>query len=282
MVHNQNTSEIKPTHISTDKHGMNALNFALFDLTDLVFAPRIPKPHRETLWGFGSAKDYEGMPVRPTQFVNEQLLYAEWDNIQRLMASILTGEVAPNIIIRKLSSKDYTSNTKKAFVQYNHIIRSKFILQCIHDPEFRRATMYALNRGELYNAMYRSIAILNNGELKGKNEIEMEIWNQCTRLIAAIMHFYNAYILNSFYVNAKDEEEKEFLARHSPTAWVHLNLLGYYQFRSSADSESYETFIDQWIDKCDWRKAAKPSTKLSSKISPKVKTKTPTIQRDKS
>ena len=60
MVHHQNTSEIKPTHISTDKHGLNALNFALFDFTDRIFAPRIPKPHRETFWGFGSAKNYEG------------------------------------------------------------------------------------------------------------------------------------------------------------------------------------------------------------------------------
>ncbi len=50
MVHHQNTSDLNPTHISTDKHGVNALNFALFDLTNLEFCPRIPKPHRETLW----------------------------------------------------------------------------------------------------------------------------------------------------------------------------------------------------------------------------------------
>ena len=259
MVHNQNTSDIKPTHIYTDKHGINALNFALFDLTDLVFAPRIPKLHRETLWGFGSVKDYEGMLVRPTQFANEELLHAEWDNIQRMVASILTGEVSPSIIIRKLSSNDYSSSTKRAFVQYNHIVRSKFILQCIHDPEFRRGIMHSLNRGELYNIMYRSVAILNNGELKGKSEIEMEIWNQCTRLIASIMHFYNAYILNSFYITTTDEEEKEFLADHSPTAWTHLNLLGYYQFRNSLDNEVYEKLIDQWLGKCDWKNAIKLS-----------------------
>ncbi len=98
--------------------------------------------------------------------------------------------------------------------------------------------------------MYRSIAILNNGELKGKNEIELEIWNQCTRLIAAIMHFYNAYILNSFFINTTDEEEKEFLAHHSPTAWTHLNLLGYYQFRN----EFSEELIDEWIAECNWQK----------------------------
>jgi TnpA family transposase len=181
MVHHQNTSDIKPTHISTDKHGMNSLNFGLFDLTDLIFCPRIPKPHRETLWGFGSPKDYEGMLIKPTKFIDEALLHEEWDNIQRLIASILTGEATPSVVIRKLSSKDYTSNTKKAFVQYNNIVRSQFILTYVHNEPFRRSIMHALNRGEAYNNLYRGISLLNNGELRGKSEIEMEIWNQCTR-----------------------------------------------------------------------------------------------------
>ena len=84
--------------------------------------------------------------------------------------------------------------------------------------------------------------------------------------------------LNSFYLNAKDEEEKEFLVRHSPTAWVHLNLLGYYQFRNSADRESYEILIDQWISKCNWRK----TPNLPTTLSPKTKAKSPAIQRDES
>ena len=72
-------------------------------------------------------------------------------------------------------------------------------------------------------------------------------------------HFYNAYILNSFYITATDEKAKEFLADHSPAAWVHLNLLGYYQFRNSLDNEVYEKLIDQWLGKCDWRNAIKLS-----------------------
>ncbi|HQS84898.1 MAG TPA: Tn3 family transposase [Alphaproteobacteria bacterium] len=249
MIHHQNTSDIKPIRISTDKHGMNSLNFALFDLTDLVFCPRIPKIHRETLWGFGSPKDYEGFLIKPKRFVDEGLIPEEWDNIQRLVASLLTGEAIPSVIIRKLSSKDYSSKTKKAFVQYNHIVRSQFILTYLHDHEFRRAVMYALNRGEGYNGLYRAISLLNNGELKGKNEIEREIWNQCTRFIASVIHYYNAYILNNFYVNSKDEKEKHFLASLAPTAWVHVNLLGYYQFYKSTDHSLIDTLLSQW----DWK-----------------------------
>ncbi len=222
MVHQQNTSDLKPNYISTDKHGTNALNFALFDLTDLVFAPRIPKPHRETFWGFGNAKDYNECIVKPTKFINEELFIQEWDNIQRIVASLLSGEEAPSILISKLASKNYSSDTKKAFIQYNHVVRSEFLLTYLHDPEFRRAILIALNRGEAFNNLYRAIAVLRKGELRGQSEIEMAIWNQCTRLISSIILYYNAYILNKLYQNAKNEAERAFLVQLSPGAWVHI------------------------------------------------------------
>ena len=53
MVHHQNTCDFNLECISTDKHGINAFNFGLFDLTDQIMLPRIPKPHNEILWGFG-------------------------------------------------------------------------------------------------------------------------------------------------------------------------------------------------------------------------------------
>lgn len=251
MVHHQNTSEIKPDHISTDKHGTNAFNFGLFDLTDLVFAPRIPKPHRQIFWGFGDAKDYDGLIIKPTKFINENFLVNEWDNIQCLVSSLLAGEGSPSILISKLSSKNYRSDTKKAFVEYNHIVRSQFLLEYLHDPAFRRAILIALNRGEAFNNLYRAITVLNKGELRGLNEIEMEIWNQCTRLISSIILYYNIYILNSLYQSTHDEVEKAFLISLSPGAWVHINMLGYYQFYRKFSGE----WLDHWIKQWNWRQS---------------------------
>ena len=252
MVHHQNTSIIKPSHISTDKHGMNSLNFGLFDLTDKVFAPRIPKPHREILWGFGKAENYEGLIIKPTRFVDENFIFEEWDNMQHLVASLLVGTVNPSIAIRKLAAKDYFSKTKKAFVQYNHLVRTQHILEFLHDPKFRRSILYALNRGEGYNNLYQAITILNKGELRGQNEVEMEIWNQCTRLISSVILYYNTYILNSLYLNAKTDSEREFLCSFSPAAWVHINLLGHYQFCRIASID----WLDQWLRGWDWKKMA--------------------------
>lgn len=266
----QNTSEIKATHISTDKHGMNMFNFALFDLIDMVFMPRVPKPHREVLWGFGTPEDYEGMLIKPTKFVDEHLLIDEDDNIKRLMASFLTGHVSPTIIIKKMSSKNYSSKTKTALIHYNNMERSMHNLRMIHDPAAKHTVTRVLNRGEAYNNLYRTITLLNDGELRGKSEVEMETWHQCTRLIAAIIHYYNTYIINTLYQRATSDEERKFLEKLSPTAWTHILLLGFYQFFNKSSENWVDDFLNQW----DWRKAAEEmeeSQKENSKKSRKGK-----------
>ncbi len=282
MVTLQNISELKAKMISTDKHGMTAFNFALFDLIDLLFAPRIPKPHNEELWGFGKPEDYEGFLVKPTKFVDEQLFIDEADNIKRIMASFLTGHVAPHIILQKMGEKAYTSKTKTALMQYNNLIKSRHILRTIHDPKYRHAIEKALNRGESYNNLYRGITLLNDGALRGKSEIEMEIWHQCTRLIAAIIHYHNTHILNTLYQQATSDEEKEFLKKLSPTAWSHVLLLGFFQFFSDSQKDWVERCINQW----DWKKAAadvedqQKNTKAQRKKTKKEKSEKEVMEAD--
>jgi hypothetical protein len=116
----------------------------------------------------------------------------------------------------------------------------------LHDEEFRRSVMTALNRGEAYNNLYRAIAILKNGALRGTSKIEMEVWNHCTRLISSIILYYNSYILNGLYENAEDEKIKEYLLSLSPGAWIHVNLLGYYQFTGERSYEYIERWIQHW------------------------------------
>ena len=209
MLHHQNSQAFKLERASTDRHGMNPLNFALFDLTGLEFAPRIPKMHNESLWGFRRHKEYSDLIVAPDNMVNKNYVIEDWDNMQRMLVSMLTGEAIPSVIIGKMSPNKYRSKTKLAFEHYNHIVRSDFILRCINDKNFRWAIECALNRGEAFNNLYRTIALLNGGKFRGQSETEMMLWDQCSRLVAAIVLYYNAYVLNYLYINAKSQAEKE-------------------------------------------------------------------------
>lgn len=250
MVQHQTPPELQPIRASKDKHGMNVMNFGLFDLAELFLMLRIPKPHREKLWGFGQKKDYCDMIIKPHKIFNEALMESEWDNVQHLVISLLTGEADPSVVVSKYSNKNFKSPTKKAFTQYNHIVRSEFLLKYLLDRELQRAVLYALNRGEKYNSLYRSITLLRKGELRGLSEVEMVIWHQCTRLISSIILYYNTYILNTLYERAQTEEERDLIVRHSPCAHAHVNLLGHYIFCQQFHEHVVDNFIERW----DWQR----------------------------
>ena len=110
-----------------------------------------------------------------------------------------------------------------------------------------------LHRGEAFNNLYRAVALLNGGKFRGQSEAEMMLWDQCSRLVAAIILYYNAYILNHLYINAKSQAEKDLILALSPGAWIHINLLGYYRFCGLESSQ----FVDEWLSKWDWQQALK-------------------------
>ena len=117
--------------------------------------------------------------------------------------------------------------------------------------------------GEAFNNLYRAIALLNGGKFRGQSEAEMILWDQCTRLVASIILYYNAYILNHLYLNAKSQAEKDLILALSPGAWIHINMLGYYQFCGLDSSR----FVDDWLTKWDWQQALKVVEKVKVKIS---------------
>ena len=246
MAEHQNADELKIDILSVDDHGTNAFNFALFDLTDRILAPRIPKPHREKFWGFRDMKINENYTIKPTEFIDEQLIIEEWDNILHLVASLISGDAQPSVVIKKLSSGNYNSRTKLALMHYNYLVQTEFLLMYLHDKEFRRTITIALNRGEHFNNLYRAITFLKKGAFRGRNKTEMQMWNHCTRLISSVVLYYNTYILNELYENAPDNKTKEYLAGLSPGAWIHVNLFGYYQFFGEGSFDYIEHWISQW------------------------------------
>jgi len=171
--------------------------------------------------------------------------------MQRIVASMLTGDAIPHVVIGKMSSDKYRSKTKLAFSHYNHIMRSEFILRCINDKRFRWAIECSLNRGEAFNNLYRAIALLNGGKFRGQSESEMMLWDQCSRLVASIILYYNTYILNHLYVNAKTQAERDIILALSPGAWVHINMIGYYKFCGLDSSRVIEQLLAKW----DWQQA---------------------------
>jgi hypothetical protein len=97
-----------------------------------------------------------------------------------------------------------------------------------------------LNRGEAYHKLRRAIANVHGQKFRGKNAQEIEVWNECARLMANCMIYYNAKLLNALLEKLQKEGNDkliEALKYISPVAWININLYGFYTFEEEQPTQ---------------------------------------------
>jgi len=255
-----NTSDIRPELHSTDTHGTNQVNFWILHVFGYQFAPRYRDLHKkmEKLVGFQNPSEYGDLLIKPTRKVYEDLIVSEWPNVQRIMASLAQKDVTQATIIRKLSSYTRQNQTKKALWELDNIRRTIYILKFIDDVTLRQSVQKALNRGEAYHRFRKSVAYVNSGKFRVKTEAEQHIWNECSRLIANAIIFYNTALLSKVYEQkrvAGDEKAIEVLRGVSPVAWRHVNLIGKFEFTADASFIDLDALAARYADPGYWSKA---------------------------
>lgn len=235
VVYN-NTTEIVPSVHSTDTHGTNQVNFAILHIFDRQFAPRykdIYEKVRTSLYGFQHPSHYSDLLLKPIRKINELLIIDDWDNIQRIMVSLALKSTTQSIIIGKLNSSTRRNKTRQALWEYDNIIQSLYLLNYVDSLPLRRNVHRALNRGESFHQLKRAVSYANFGKLRFTTEYDQQIWDECSRLIANCIIFYNASILSSvLLLNQQNGDlDPAVLLRHiSPVAWQHINFYGRFEF----------------------------------------------------
>ena len=238
IVYN-NTSDLKITAVSGDMHSINRVNFALMYLFGYDFMPRFTKINRKAdknLVAFKKPSEYSKFLIKPSKKISKQLIIDEWDNILRIIASIAMKETSQSTVIRKLSSYTQTNSTLKALIEFDKIIMSIYMLKYIDDVEMRRCVHRALNRGEAFHQLRSAILKISGKQLLGKTDKMLEINNQCNKILACCMIYYNTALLSSLLDQAKqrgDEALCHEIKRLSPVAWQHFNMLGTFTFCKS-------------------------------------------------
>lgn len=230
LLHN-NTSDIRPERHSTDTHGTNQVNFWILHAFGYRFAPRYRDLHKkmDALVGFKHPSHYGDFLIKPTRQTHLGLIEKEWPNIQRIMASLAQKDVTQATVVRKLASYARQNQTCKALWELENICRTIYILDFIDDVELRRSVQRALNRGEAYHRFRRAVAYVNGGRFRVKTEAEQQVWNECSRLIANAVIYYNTALLSRVYGQkqaAGDQAAMEAIKGMSPVAWQHVNLIG--------------------------------------------------------
>lgn len=246
-----NTTDIQPTVHSTDTHGTNQVNFALLHLFGYEFAPRYKDIYgtvSRSLYGFQHPSKYGEAILNPIRKINQKLILAEWDNIQRIMVSLALKTTTQSIIVSKLSAYARKNKTRQALWEYDNIVSSLYLLDYVDRLPLRQNVQQVLNRGESYHQLRRVISYANFGKLRFKTEYEQQIWGECARLLTNCIIYYNMVILSNLFTHSERQQDVDRMAMLglvSPVAWQHLIFHGRYEFYTAPELIDMEAILQQ-------------------------------------
>jgi TnpA family transposase len=234
----RNTSDIVPTAITGDMHSVNKANFAILHWFGLRFEPRFTdmEGQLQELYCADDPALYEKCLIQPVGQVDRQLIVSEKPNLDQIVATLGLKEMTQGTLIRKLCTYTTSNPTRRAVFEFDKLIRSIYTLRYLRDPQLERNVHRSQNRIESYHQLRGAIAqVGGKKELTGRTDIEIEISNQCARLIANAVISYNSAILSRLltkYEASANAKALALITQISPAAWRHILLNGHYTFQS--------------------------------------------------
>ncbi|HCC5806124.1 TPA: Tn3 family transposase [Escherichia coli] len=242
-----NSSEIQPKSLATDNHGVNNVNFAILDIFGYQFSPRYAKFKKIFNELFEVILEDEQLIIRLKKQFNFNLIIHEWGNIQHIICSLSRKTTVQSTVIKKLSNAKRSSKTLAALREYDRIIKCIYVLDYADNKTLRQFVQQALNRGEAYHQLRRAIASVNGNQFRGGSDYQIDQWNDCARLIANCVIYYNSAILSGLVEKFEKENNKkaiDVLANLSPVAWGHILLGGNYSFEDKAAITSLDNLLE--------------------------------------
>jgi TnpA family transposase len=233
-----NNSDITPSVITGDMHSINKANFAVLHWFGSRFEPRFTDLDTQLkhLYCAEDLVNYEKYLIRPVGKIDLELITTEKSNIDQIVATLGLKEITQGSLIRKLCNYSQQNPTRRAIFEFDKLIRSIYTLRYLREPQLQRNIHRSQNRIESYHQLRSVIAqVGGKKELIGKTDIEIEVSNQCARLLANIIIYYNSAILSRLlnkFDGTKNPKTLAFIKKISPVAWRHIHLNGHYTFKN--------------------------------------------------
>jgi TnpA family transposase len=248
-IYYNNSTDIVPTVITGDMHALNKANFAIMYCFGVKLEIRFTNLQDQLKHLYiGQIYDQnQHWLIKPVGQIDRQLIEKEKKNIDRIIATLGLKEITQNDLVKKLCT--YTENrTFKAFFELDKLLRSISTLRYLRDYQLQRKVHRSQNRIESYHQLRAAIAKVggNGKELAGRTDVAVEVSNQCGRLIANAMVYYNSVILSRLlekYLTKDDQKAIAKLKKVSPVAWQHAYFQGHYTFRSNKNPIDLDAII---------------------------------------
>ncbi|UII79557.1 Tn3 family transposase [Flagellimonas sp. CMM7] len=237
LMHNE---DVESDIHSTDTHGYSEIIFAITNGLGVFFAPRIKNLKNQVRYTFreNPKRSYEAMNfnVLPTatQYIDNNLIVEQWDNILRLLVTIKLREITASRILKRLSSYSKQHPLYRALKQIGRIFKTYFILKYMDELDLRKSTEKALNRIENSHQFAKAIFFGNNQSIKAGSKEEQEVIVATRHLIQNVIVLWN-YLKISERLSKCDskgvEEILSIVKNGSIMTWQHINIHGEYNFQ---------------------------------------------------
>jgi TnpA family transposase len=246
----RNTSDVMPTAITGDMHSVNKANFAILHWFGLRFEPRFTdlNDQLQELYCADDPTLYDDFLIKPAGQIDIEAIAKEKPNFDQIVATLGLKEMTQGTLIRKLCTYTAPNPTRRAIFDYDKLIRSIYTLRYLRDPQLERNVHRSQNRIESYHQLRAAISkVGGKKELTGRTDIEIEISNQCARLIANAIIYYNSAILSRLltkYEAGSNAKALALITQVSPTAWRHILLNGHYTFQSDGKLLDLDALVE--------------------------------------
>lgn len=178
---------------------------SILDIFGYQFSPRYAKFKKIFDGLFEVELEDEQLIVRLKKQFNFNLIMQEWECIQHIICSLSRKTTVQSTVIKKLSNSKRNNKTLAALREYERIIKCIYILDYVDNKTLRQFVQQALSRGEAYHQLRRAIASVNGNQFRGGDDYQIDQWNDCVRLIANCVIYYNSALLSGLV----DKFEKE-------------------------------------------------------------------------
>ena len=237
-----NTTNIEPQAITGDMHSLNKCNFALLHCFGVQYKPRFTSLNTELkqICCSKNIENYANYQLVPIKQIDSEIIIKNEDKIIQILGTLAVKEMNQANLVKKLCNLPPENSLRKAIFELDKLIRSIYTLEYMIDPELQRNVHRSQNKIEEYHKLRAAIAkVGGRKQLYGRTDPDIEVANQCGRLVANLAICYNSLILSGLIEqNPELLKNRKFLnklKKISPIAWQHIHFLGQYTFKTTEE-----------------------------------------------
>jgi TnpA family transposase len=230
-----NETELEIGEHTVDTAGQTEKIFGIFDISGLLFSPRIKDIGVQSLYRFRSisTREYKNLKNRFKGIINEKRIVEMWDDLLRMEASFRFGWVTASLVLQKLEALPKNNELARALLEYGRIPKTIHILRWYESETRRRRINKQLNKGEAVHSLRDYIHHANKGKIRRKYYDEQQNQAACLNLVTNIVitwyTVYIAYTIEQLKAEGYPVNDED-VSYQWPTKFAGINVHGKINF----------------------------------------------------